>query len=383
MNPKILRLQAMAMFFVHAVTIGAIHTRIPDIQLQIGLSESQLGIALMGQPLGALCMFLFSSRIIERFGPHAVTLSMLPVAATLAALATIVASPILLFVLLALNGMAFSLTNISVNVEADRVEAATGMRVMNSCHGAWSLGFLGTALLGAAMRGLGVSPATHLFVLLPVSVILVLAVMLPMPVVPARPHAGMSRQTFAWPTWLTMGLVGVALGAALTEGASRAWSIIFLRDNFDVAPWVESLALPALLATMACGRLIADRWVDHFGPVRIARTLASVAICGLALIVLAQSAYWALAGFALVGIGICVIYPLAISAAARLGDRPASQNVASLTLIFQMVNLCSPVIIGAIAENFGMRIAFGLFLPLMAMTFLMAGRLSPRSTSPA
>jgi MFS family permease len=150
-----------------------------------------------------------------------------------------------------------------------------------------------------------------------------------------------------------------------------------------VAPWVESLALPALLATMACGRLIADRWVDHFGPVRIARTLASIAISGLLLIVLAQSAYWALAGFALVGIGICVIYPLAISAAARLGDRPASQNVASVTLIFQMVNLCSPVIIGAIAESFGMRIAFGLFLPMMAMTVLMAGRLSPRPASPA
>ncbi|MNY75689.1 hypothetical protein D3C86_2150430 [compost metagenome] len=71
-------------------------------------------------------------------------------------------SPLALFVLLALNGVGFSLTNIAMNVEADRVEAATGARVMNTCHGAWSVGFLLTSLLGATLRGLDVSPAIHL-----------------------------------------------------------------------------------------------------------------------------------------------------------------------------------------------------------------------------
>lgn len=368
----------VALFFTHALAAGAIHTRIPDLQLMIGLSESQLGLVLMGQPLGALSMFLFSSAIVERFGPRRMILWLLPSVVITAALATVLLSPVALFALLALNGVGFSLTNIAMNVEADRVEAATGARVMNTCHGAWSVGFLLTSLLGATLRGLDVSPAIHLWALAPVLIGLIYLVVLPMPNMPPRAHAGETLRKLAWPTLATMGLVAFGLGAGLTEGASRAWSIIYLRDSFDVAPFIESLALPALLLAMAGGRLVADRFIDRFGPVRVARSLAGLAVAGMLVIVLAPQAWIALCGFLLVGIGICVLYPLMLSAAARLGDRPASQNVAATTLIFQLVNLGAPGLIGAVAQGLGVRMAFAMLIPLLVLTFAMAGRLSPK-----
>ncbi|KKB76371.1 hypothetical protein VW29_20060 [Devosia limi DSM 17137] len=376
------RWRIVALFFVHALAVGALHTRIPDIQLMIGLSEAQLGLVLMGQPLGALMMFIFASRIIERFGPRAVILVLLPLVTVAAAMATLLLSPVALFILLAINGVGFSLTNIAINVEADRVEAATGARIMNTCHGVWSLGFLLTSLIGAALRGFDIAPATHLWLLTPLVIALVMAIVVPMPVVPARPHAGdANRRKLAWPTLATLGLVAFGLGAALSEGASRAWSIIYLRDNFDVAAWVESMALPALLATMTIGRLMADRWIDRFGPVPVARVLASIAIAGMLLLVLSPSAWTALAGFGLVGLGICVLYPLTLSAAARLGDRPASQNVAATTLVFQLVNLGAPALIGAVAQGMGIRFAFALLLPMLVLTWLMAGKLAPKPSA--
>lgn len=382
MSLPIVRWRIIALFFVHALTVGAIHTRIPDIQLMIGLSEAQLGLVLIGQPLGGLGMFLFSSRIIERFGPRKVILVMLPFSAISAALITVLLNPFAMFALLAVNGLGFSLTNIAINVEADRVEAASGQRIMNTCHGAWSVGFLVTSLLGAVLRGLDISPALHMWALVPVLAVLLYVVVVPMPVTPARPYSGETRKKLAWPTLATMGLVAFGLGAGLTEGAARAWSIIFLRDSFEVAAWIESLALPALLITMALGRLVADRWIDRFGPVLVARFLASLAIMGLVLLVFSPNALVALAGFGLVGIGICVLYPLMLSAAARLGDRPASQNVAATTLIFQFVNLGAPVLIGAMAQGFGIRAAFAMLLPLLALTWVMAPRLS-RPSPPA
>lgn len=378
----ITRWRIIALFFVHALALGAIHTRIPDIQLALGLSEAQLGLVLMGQPIGGLTSFLFSSPIIERFGPRKVILALMPVVTIGAALITVVPSGLAVFALMALNGVCFSLTNVAINVEADRVEAATDLRVMNTCHGAWSVGFLLTALLGAGLRGMGVSPAVHLWLLAPVVIGLVLLIVVPMPVTLARDYAGGAKKRFAWPTLATLGLVAFGLGAALTEGASRAWSIIYLRDSFEIAAWVESMALPALLVTMSVGRLLADRWIDRFGPVLVARVLASIAIAGMALVVLAPNAGLALAGFGLVGTGICVLYPLTVSAAARLGDRPASQNVAATTLIFQLVNLGAPVLIGAVAQGFGIRMAFAMLLPLLALTWLMAGKLS-RPSPPA
>lgn len=372
------RWRIIALFFTHALAAGAIHTRIPDLQVAMGLSEGQLGLVLMGQPLGALSMFLFASAIIERFGPRRAILAVLPIVIITAALATVLLNPIALFVLLAFNGLGFSLSNIAMNVEADRVEAATGARVMNTCHGVWSVGFLLTSLLGATLRGLHVDPAIHLWGLAPVLIVLLLVVVVPMPVMPPRPHSGEKVRKLALPTLATLGLVAFGLGAGLTEGASRAWSIIYLRDSFDVSPFVESLALPALLAAMAAGRLLADRIIDRFGPVRVARVLAAVAISGMVLIVLSPSAYIALLGFAVVGIGICVLYPLMLSAAARIGDRPASQNVAATTLIFQLVNLGAPALIGAVAQGLGVRMAFALLIPLLVLTFAMAGRLKPR-----
>jgi MFS family permease len=375
------RWRIIALFFTHALAAGAIHTRIPDLQLAMGLSEGQLGLVLMGQPLGALSMFLFSSAIIERFGPRRTILAVLPIVIITAALATVLLNPIALFVLLAFNGIGFSLSNIAMNVEADRVEAATGARVMNTCHGVWSVGFLLTSLLGATLRGFHVDPAIHLWALVPVLIVLLLVVVVPMPVMPPRPHSGEKVKKLALPTLATLGLVAFGLGAGLTEGASRAWSIIYLRDSFDVSPFVESLALPALLAAMAAGRLLADRVIDRFGPVRVARILSAVAVAGMVLIVLSPNAYVALGGFVIVGIGICVLYPLMLSAAARIGDRPASQNVAATTLIFQLVNLGAPALIGAVAQGLGVRLAFAMLIPLLVLTFAMAGRLKPRPAS--
>ncbi len=368
-----------ALFFIHALAIGAVQTRIPDLQLLNGLSEAQLGLVLMGQPLGGLPMFLVSSAIIERFGPRKVILWFLPVVVFTSALAGVLLHPVALFLLLALNGVGFSLTNIAINVEADRVEAASGARIMNTCHGIWSIGFLVTALAGALMRGLDVSPAWHLGLMAPVLVLALMLVALPMTPNPARAHSGTGRaRKLALPTAATLALVAFGLGAGLTEGASRAWAIIYLRDNFAVAAWVQSLALPALVGAMAICRLGADRVLDRFGPVGTARTLSAIAIFGLVLVILAQNAILALLAFVLIGIGICVLYPLMLSAAARLGDRPASQNVAAVTMVFQLVNLGAPALIGVVAQGFGVRMAFAMLIPLLILTFVMAGRLKPK-----
>ena len=101
------RWRIIALFFTHALAAGAIHTRIPDLQLAIGLSEAQLGLVLMGQPLGGLSMFLFSSAIIERFGPRRTILAVLPMVIITAALATVWLNPIALFTLLASTASAF------------------------------------------------------------------------------------------------------------------------------------------------------------------------------------------------------------------------------------------------------------------------------------
>lgn len=365
----------IALFFLHAMIGGSIFARIPDIQQALGLSEAQLGLTLMGQPLGALTMFLFSSRIIEHFGPRKVALVALPLLAFSIAMAALAPHAVVLGAAMALYGASFSVSNVAMNVEADRVEAALGRRIMNRCHGAWSIGFLGTALLGTAARGFDVPQAIHLGIVPPLAALLVLAVLWPMAAAAPRPHAGGTASKLALPTAATLGLFAFGLSSALLEGGTRTWSVIFMRDSFEAPGWVDTLTLPAMLAAMSIGRLFADRITERFGPVRVAGVLTVIAIIGLLLVVFSPNLVVALVGFALVGIGVCVSFPLMLSAAARIGDRPASQNVAATTLMMQLSGLVTPALMGWIAQSFGIRMTFAVMLPFLLLSLLMVRRL--------
>lgn len=378
------RLSIRLAFLCQALATGSMFTRIPDIQSALGVDEGVLGLCLLGQPVGAILTFLLSSRLIETVGTRLVLLWGIPLAAVFVALMPVAGSPVLLFLVFALFGVLFALTNVAMNVEADRVEAATGRRLMNSCHGIWSIGQLATVSFGAFVRGLGVPAALHFGVIVPVIVVAALAIILPMRGAPARAHTQTGRQRrFSLPTIATLLLVGYAIGGAMLEAAARNWSVIFMRDSFTAPAWVDTLTLPAFIGATVIGRMLADRFIARFGPVRFARALGLIALVGLGMVVVAPDIYWALAGFALVGLGVCASFPLSTSAAARLGDRPASENVAALTMTTQITLLGTPALLGWVAASFGVRSIYLVIIPAMLLAIYLAKFLAPKTASAA
>lgn len=365
-------------FLTHAVATGSLFTRIPDLQQGLGIDAATLGLAFIGQPVGAITMFLFASRVVEHFGTRLVLLAGLPAIASGIFAMAIVPSAFALFLVIAAYGTLFAVTNVAMNVEADRVEAATGKRLMNTCHGLWSLGQLGVFLLGALARGLNVPPAIHFGLLVPLVIAAALMFILPMQAAPARAHTGSQRRRLALPSRGTLRLLGFMIGGTLVEAATRNWSVIYSRDSFTVPQWAQTLTLPVFVAAITLGRFLADNWTHRVGPTRLGRTLVAVALVGAVIVVFAPSLPVALAGFALMGFGVCTTFPASTSAAAQLGDRPSSENVAALTLSVQMVMLGAPALMGLVADTIGIRATFGLVLPTLMLAFLLAGALEPR-----
>ena len=78
------------------------------------------------------------------------------------------------------------------------------------------------------------------------------------------------------------------------------------------------------------------------------------------------------AALAAIGAGVGPVYPMMISAAAQIGDRPAADNVAAMTLVVQVLMLGAPLLVGTLAEAFSLRIAFASFLPLLVLGFIAA-----------
>lgn len=367
-----------AVFFIHAIASGGIYARVAAIQHNLGVDEATLGLAFLGLPIGAILIFLFGSRLVEVFGTRRILMLTLPVLPVGAALLAAMPTAPLLFALFVVYGWVFSLPNMALNVEADRVEAATGTRVMNSCHGTWSVGFLLATLLGTLAESLHLSPIQHMGLLAIPVVPAAIWITRGLEESPPRPHTSTAVRRIALPTLAILLLVLFTLGPSLLEGALRNWSVIYMRDSFTAPSWVDTLTLPVFLTAHAIGRLSADRFVMRYGVVRVARTLTLLAFIGCSAVILAPNLWIALGGFLLIGFGVCTSYPLTTSAAARLGDRPSSQNVASLTFATQMLLLGAPAALGWVATNWGIRSTFTVLLPAILVSLWLARYLAPK-----
>ena len=55
-------------FFLYSFSFGAIFPRIGDLQLQMGIGEGALGLALVGLPLGVQLALFFADKILAFLG---------------------------------------------------------------------------------------------------------------------------------------------------------------------------------------------------------------------------------------------------------------------------------------------------------------------------
>lgn len=369
-----------AAFFLYAFAMGGIFPRLPEIQRALGVAEGAFGLALIGTACGTMVSLTFGGRLLERIGHRRALLGLMALLPVFYAAAAHASGPAMLFILLLPAGLCIGAVEIVVNLEADRVEHQTGTRFMNRAHGFWSLGFFVAGLVGAAMSQLGVSPQMHLALVAPIEWV-GLALLLGR--FDAAPHrdttAGAPAAVhFARPTFGVMLLVAVTLSAMVLEGAGADWSAIYMRDVFGAAPFLAGLAVAVGAGAQAVARFFADRFVEKHQPVAVARVLLGVLGMGTLLVFTAPATGVALLGFGLIGVGTSAIFPLAMSAAAQRTDRAPATNVAALAQFAFVAFLLGPPLLGQVAQAFGIRWAFGVGLPLIALSFAAAAALRAR-----
>ncbi len=366
-------------FFLFAISMGALLSRLPDLQDALGVNKSELGLTLIGAAIGALISLTFASPLIARVGARKT--AFLTVLGTSALLATIpwANAAWLVFFILLCEGLLAGALEINLNVEIDRIEAQLGRGVMNRAHGFWSLGFFLTALVSSAVRQAGVPMQLHLALTLAFVLIVGTVVISGMKNAPAR--AGLEHvegPSIALPTWGLMPLCVIGIAAFLVEGAGIDWSAIYMRDAFAVEPFIGGLGLTLFTFFMAVARLFVDPLVDRFGARAVATFLLVFSVAGLCAVWLAPHPYVALFGFALMGGGCSAVYPLAVSAAAQRTDRPAHLNVAALGQMSFVVFFLAPPLLGFVAEHAGIRVSYLVCLPVIIAALCLTKALKPR-----
>jgi MFS family permease len=369
-------------FFLNAFIIASWLTRLPDVMYALGIDKTTTGLALLAAPIGSMLAAPFVGNLIDRHAPGRISMwSGVGVSVALA-LVAVATGPVTLALALLVAGLINGGMEIGSNASADAAEKATGRHIMARCHGFWSIGFMSGALTSSGFAALEIPYTVHLPVVggLGVAACLALARVLPAMVydrpVP-RPGAEKAPM-FALPGKETAGICLMAIGITLAEGAIYDWGTLFLREDIGVTQATASLGAASFTLAMAIGRLGGDVVRARFPARTIVRVCAVLAGAGMTGLVFSPNIVLACAALVLMGFGVSLVFPVAVTAIAARGGPSAASNLAALSLAVMGSLFVAPPFIGFVGDHWGLPAAFLMMLPLIALTGLLAGEAAPR-----
>jgi hypothetical protein len=349
--------------------------RIPAAQERLGLTEGQLAVGLFGLAGGSVLALLAAGPLITVIGSRTgsvvgalVLCGSLPLVAAAPGVAPFVGALVLL-------GVGNSLLDVSMNAHAARVEAAYGRPIFASFHAHWNVG--GLVGSGVAVIAAPVGLLTHFGVaaalLLAVALVAVTTGYL------GGRDPGQGGPAFGLPGTALLPLGVIAFCGFLAEGTVNDWSAVHLAGTAGAPPALASLGYFAFSLAMIAVRLVADRATARVGPVRIARAAALTALAGFALATAVPHPAAGVAGFAVVGLGVAAIVPLAWSSASRRHPAAPGRAIAAVATCGYLGFLAGPVLVGALAGAIGLRWAVAAAGALVMAVFLLAPALRARS----
>ncbi|MGW7197805.1 MFS transporter [Streptomyces chryseus] len=356
------RYAVAAVFCVHGAVTGSFATRIPWIADHTGVGAGQLGLALAFPAIGASVAMPLAGAVSHRLGARTALRGLLvlwTLSLTLPALAPNLPA---LCAALFVYGAAAGMSDVAMNALGVEVENRLDKSIMSGLHGMWSAGALIGSAAGTLAAHLGSDARLHHALAAAALTVLGLAACRGVLDLRSAPDA-QAPPRFALPPRSALVIGAIGFCAVFAEGASLDWSAVYLRDVLDTSPGLAAASTTAFALTMAVARLAGDRVIDRFGPVRTVRVGGVAATAGGLLVVSASGPVLALTGFALIGLGVAVVVPLAFAAAGRSGPNP-SQAIAGVATITYTSGLIAPSAIGAVADATSLVVSFGVVTAL-------------------
>ncbi|MYS89181.1 MULTISPECIES: MFS transporter [Streptomyces] len=334
--------------------------RIPAIKEQTDASASALGLALLGVSAGAVVTMILTGRLCRRYGNHRVTVVCAVLLSLSVALPPLTHSALALGLVLLVFGAAYGGINVAFNSAAVDLVAAMRRPIMPSFHAAFSLGGMLGAGLGALVAG-SLSPTRHLLLLTVVG-LLVTAVAAPTllrhePPVPTereRPAKDAPRRLDGRTRGLVLVFGLIAGCTAYGEGALADWGALHLEEDLDASPGAAALGYSCFALAMTVGRLTGTTLLERLGQTRTVVAGGATAAAGMLLGSLAPALWAALLGYAVTGIGLANLFPVAVE---RAGALAGPSGVATASTLGYGGMLMGPPAIGFMADWFSLPAA--------------------------
>ncbi|MCT9094115.1 MFS transporter [Streptomyces sp. ASQP_92] len=362
-------------FFAQGMAFALLVTRIPAIQDRYGISDGLLPAFLAAVPILAGVGSVCTEHLVKRVRPSVVLRFAQP--AVLLALLGAGAGDRMWQAALSLGafGLAVGALDASMNMLGVSLQRTYGRSIMLGFHASYSLGGIGGASLAWA--------GAHWHLSLLVSYLPVVAVLLPVCLVASRWYvdgepgavevvdgdvAGAKPLVFR----LLLPLCLVMSFAYIGDSTVSNWSAKYLQDTLGSSEQLSTVPYNVYMVTTLLGRAAGDFGVRRFGAVAVVRVGTVLAALGFAVVAIAPGPWVGMAGFTLLGFGLCVIVPQTFAAAGRLFPGASDAAVARLNIFNYVGFLVGSPLVGALGDAWSYRGAMLVPMVLVLLTLVYA-----------
>lgn len=378
-------------FFINGAVLASWAPRIPEVKDRIGLSDADLGIALLGIAFGAVPAMLFTARTLRRVtdltvcaGAAVLFPAALPLIDTASSLTTLTGVLVLL-------GAASGALDVSMNALAVRLQETWRTRILGRLHGAYSLGVLAGTAGAAVATHLAITISTHFLtvsaalVIASVSAALVLLTKTPSAESPAQstktPRLG-GLLRFGIGPWVAASIGVIAIGGFLLEGLVTDWSALLLRRDLAANPTLAASVLSLFSVAMFVSRSASDAIMQRVNE-NVFLLIAALAIgISTPFGLLAQSVPMVVAGIFVTGLCVGPLFPLALARGARAAPTNVARMTASLSVVGYAAYLGGPPLIGFSAEHTTLPSTFTTVTIATAVVLIAAAIIGTRVSTP-
>lgn len=368
-----------AAFAAQGFLFAVLLTHLPQFEERHGIDDGTVTLVVLGVSLLAGVGSVVAEVLARRRGSSV---------ALTAGLVTIVAATVVialapdiavLFVGFGCYGLGVGAVDAGSNMQAVAVQRGYGRSILTSFHAWWS----GAGIVGALWVALGerIGLSLPAGLLIAAAAAALLAAFARRGILPGRelPVPTGTTETISVP-WRPVLLLGSAMACFYVADAGISnWSALYLHDLLGAAAGTAALGFAAYQGAALTSRAVGDQLVRRIGAVATVRIGALVGIGGFALAVLAPNAGVAIAGFALVGLGLPVVAPLCFSAAGALAPGATDAVVARVNVFNYLGAVVGGVAVGLVGTTVDLRAGFVVPLVLAIALVVLARGFVPHT----
>ena len=320
-------------FAAQGFAFSVLTSEVANIQSRLGIDDGTLSILLavvpviagVGSVLAGFLVGKYSSSVVLRFSQVGVMIAIL--------LVGYASSFVVILPILALFGLMLGGVDATSNMQAVVLQKRYGRSIILAFHGSWAAGaFVGSAAASLTARFDG-KVYSNLYLAAAIVIVPVLLAFGP------RLLRGIGDETLSAESktikipWKPMGAICAVIAMAyLGDSTVSSAGGVYMEKELLAHGWQYTAVYAVYSVPLMIGRFSGDRLTDRFGGVLIARIAAVCAVLGFVVVGIAPDAWVALAGFAVVGLGISVMAPLTFAAAGRLDPHETGLAVARLNV---------------------------------------------------